>query len=162
MTGLSYRLAGYTTPFWSLLTRVWKLVIMPSRCLSLALFCSPESNIPRILWTFRFRFNASEACWTVLVACTNYNSNAVSLPVCSAVLSCFHVRVACVFVHLCVCAVPSENPDQPLMFPSFILISHAEPVTFLQEICKLPSPYVSSKEITLSGLFIQPKCNLFQ
>lgn len=128
MTGLSCRLVGHTAPFSSALTRVWKLLMMPSHCLSAALFCSLKNNVQRILRTSRFRFNASEACWTVLAACANYDSNAVSLPLplsvpvcssCSQPPSC----VSCLFVRVCV--VSPRDPHSPLMLPSFMLISQA-------------------------------------
>lgn len=56
--------------------------MMPIHCLSVALFCSLKTNIQRILWTFCSCFNASEAGWSPLAACANYDSDIVSLREC--------------------------------------------------------------------------------
>ncbi len=128
--------------------------MMPSVCLSVALFYGPKYNIQRILWTSCFRFNASKACWTVWVACANYNSNTVSLPVC---LSCAQLHVWVV----CVCVCTSSCPQRTL---THLHRSHhscsfrrQEPATFLMGVCELwdmwhgsPSPRSSSSEITFN------------
>lgn len=125
MTGLSCRLVGYTAPFSSALTRVWKLLMMPSHCLSAALFCSLKYNIQRILRTSRFRFNASEACWTVLAACANYDSNAVSLPLplSACLLELLSAAFMCeLFVCTCLCCIPtgpSLTSDAPIIHAHF-------------------------------------------
>lgn len=98
-------------PFSSLLTRVWKLLMMPMHCLSGALFCSPKNNIQRIVWTFCFCFNASEDCWTVLAACANSYSNDVSL---LAYLSCTLLLLSLTCRRMCACVFQPQRTQRHL------------------------------------------------
>lgn len=143
--------------------------MMPSVCLSLALFCSPKSNIHRILWMFCFRFNASETCWTVYMAFANYNFNAVSLPVC---LGCtqLHSCMSCLCACGCVCARHHAlRGHWPTSDAPIIHVHCAGSSQWLSwwEFCKLTS-YATCSAIT--ALFLQwnnfhwnpPKGNLLQ
>lgn len=99
--------------FKSLLTCMWKLLMMPVQCLSVALFSSLKINIQRILWTLCSCEKASKAGWSPLAACANYDSCAV----------CLH-ESACAYV--CNHAVASEDPDPLLILPSLMFTARAE------------------------------------